>query len=54
MMGFPVLVIEISDMCRLRGALLTVPLLARTAVRRPFILDGLQDFCIVAVVLKIN
>ena len=30
------------------------PLPARMAVRRPFILDGLQAFCIVGVVLGNN
>ena len=48
MMGLPVLVIVMSDMLdRSRGQMICVRGLA--AVRRPAILDGPQDFCIVEV-----
>lgn len=46
MMGFPVRVIAISDILDRDEGQWTL-FLGLAAVRRPAILDGLQDFCIV-------
>ncbi len=54
MIGLPVLVMVTSLMCRLSRVLFTVLRPERAAVRRLFILDGLQDFCIVVNVINVN
>jgi hypothetical protein len=51
MMGFPVRVIAISEMLCRRGGLLRP---VRIAARRLIILDGLQAFCIVAALARLQ
>lgn len=51
-MGFPVLVMAMS--ATLRDPIGLTFLAGRTAARRPAILDGLQDFCIIATTKSIS